>query len=160
MRNGNQLAEAVEAEKGNLWSTDATQRVAPSTGGSGGRSTAPTEQAPLVSPPGPSAARSFIPTSLIAAEDRAMASTSIKRDTTNTGGGSGSLVTGGPSTAATASQRKAAEEKKAKEAGSVKKDDGSYDISSWNTKNKGGLITRPPKDKTTAPKGKRGLGKK
>ena len=32
MRNGNQLAEAVEAEKGNLWSTDATQRVAPSTG--------------------------------------------------------------------------------------------------------------------------------
>jgi len=51
MRDGDRLAEAVKAEKGNLWSTDATQRVAPSTGG--GSSTtppAPTAQAPLVSP--------------------------------------------------------------------------------------------------------------
>ena len=138
MRNGDRLAAAVKAEKGNLWSTDATQRVAPSTGG-GSRSTAPTEQAPLVSPR-PKSRPSIAQRARIAAEDKAMASTSIKRDTTNTGGGSGSLVTGGPSTAATASQRKAAEEKKAKELGSVKKDDGSYDTSSW--MNKGGLVSR------------------
>ena len=50
-RDGDRLAAAVEAEKGNLWSTDATQRAAPSTGGSGGSSTPPTTQAPLVSPP-------------------------------------------------------------------------------------------------------------
>jgi hypothetical protein len=78
-------------------------------------------------------------------EDRAMAATSNVRDTTNTGGGSGSLVTGGPSTPATSSQRKADEEKRASDFGSVKKKDGSYDISSWNNKNKGGLVSRPPK---------------
>jgi hypothetical protein len=35
---GDRLAAAAEAEKGNLWSSDATQRAAPSTGGSGGGS--------------------------------------------------------------------------------------------------------------------------
>ena len=137
-RDGDRLAASVQTAKGDLWSTDATQRASSSTGG-GSRSTAPTEQAPLVSPR-PKSKPSIAQRARIAAEDKAMASTSIKRDTTNTGGGSGSLVTGGPSTAATASQRKAAEEKKAKELGSVKKDDGSYDTSSW--MNKGGLVSR------------------
>ena len=75
MRNGNQLAEAVEAEKGNLWSTDATQRAAPSTGGgSGGGSTAPTKQAPLVSPrpkPRPTATRAKQVASVKASEAKA-----------------------------------------------------------------------------------------
>tara|TARA_R110000803_G_scaffold151427_1_gene216575 strand:+ start:85 stop:906 length:822 start_codon:yes stop_codon:yes gene_type:complete len=149
-RDGDRLAAAVESEKGNLWSTDATQSATSTgggskpTGGSGGGSTAPTPQAPLVSPrpkSRPSIAQRAADTrARIAAEDKAMSATSIKRDTTNTGGGSGSLVTGGPSTAATASQRKAAEEKKAAELGSVKRDDGSYDTSSW--MNKGGLVSR------------------
>ena len=67
-----------------------------------------------------------------------MAQVSAKRAPTS--GGSGSLVTGGNKTIDTASQTKSKEEAMAKAAGSVKKSDGSYDISSWY--NKGGAVTK------------------
>jgi hypothetical protein len=97
-------------------------------------------------------------------EDTAMSQTSGSRDTSNTGGGSGSLVTGGSKTPDTSSQRKAKEEKMATSMGSVKKDDGSYDISSWNKYNEGGLVSKPKaKVKPASVKkttNKKGLGRK
>lgn len=80
----------------------------------------------------------FVPTKVMQDEDTAMAQVSAKRAPTS--GGSGSLVTGGNKTIDTASQTKSKEEAMAKAAGSVKKSDGSYDISSWY--NKGGAVTK------------------
>lgn len=104
----------------------------------------------------------FKPTQMQKDEDTVHSQTSHNKDTTNTGGGSGSLVTGGPATPDTASQTKAKEEKMAESMGSVKQDDGSYDISSWY--NKGGLVKRPtsktPKAKKKPTNKKKGLGRK
>lgn len=104
----------------------------------------------------------FVPTQKQKDEDTAMAQVSAQRDRSKVGGGSGSLVTGGPSTADTAAQTKQKEEKMAESMGSVKKDDGSYDISSWYAK--GGLVERPaakaPKAAKKPTNKKKGLGRK
>jgi len=155
---GSSLFENLQQEKGDLLTQRAPDTAA-QTGtsarqtGSGG-SAQPTAQAPLVSPRPQSRnddnarKRERSVEGRVAAEDKAMASTSIKRDTSNTGGGSGSLVTGGPSTVATTSQRKASEQRMASDAGSVQKDDGSYDISSWNSgQARGGLMRKATKKK-------------
>ena len=105
---------------------------------------------------------SWTPTQNQQDEDTAMSQVSAQRDRSNVGGGSGSLVTGGPAAKDTASQTKAKEEKMAESMGSVKQDDGSYDISSWY--NKGGLVKRPankpPKAKKKPTNKKKGLGRK
>ena len=98
----------------------------------------------------------FVPTKVMKDEDAAMAQVSAKRAPTS--GGSGSLVTGGNKTIDTASQTKSKEEAMAKAAGSTKKSDGSYDISSWYNKGgavaKKGLGTRSTKKKTNNTKKK------
>ena len=100
----------------------------------------------------------FVPTKVMKNEDVAMAQTSAKRDRSNIGGGSGSLVTGGNRTIDTAAQTKSKGEAMAKAAGSTKKSDGSYDISSWYNKGgtvkKKGLGTRSSKNKTSKTKKK------
>jgi hypothetical protein len=147
-RDGDRLAASIKENKKeviNSWGTTTTAA-----------------KKPIIKKPSGGKVSTFTPTKTMQDEDTVMSQTSGTRNTSNTGGGSGSLVTGGSKTPDTASQTKAKEETMATSMGSVKKDDGSYDISSWYST--GGLVSKPkakakpaPAKKTT---NKKGLGRK
>ena len=144
-RDGDRLAASVQTAKGDLWSTDATQRVAPSTGG-GSRSTAPTEQAPLVSPR---------PKSRPSIAQRAAASNKVSEATAESKAKAQVAARKAGVSASTASKLSGSKVIAGSEVGAGK--DGKDLVGPMN---KGGLVEPRAKAKAKTPKGKRGLGKK